>query len=44
MRTITIEGLRVLAQVGVLAHEFGAPRAPAPALDDPRVLRRRACA
>jgi len=26
MRTITIEGLRVLAQVGVLAHEFGAPQ------------------
>jgi len=25
MRTITIEGLRVLAQIGVLAHEFGAP-------------------
>ena len=26
MRTITIEGLHVLAQVGVLAHEFGAPQ------------------
>jgi len=26
MRTITIEGLRVLAQVGVLAHEFSAPQ------------------
>ena len=26
MRTITIESLRVLAQVGVLAHEFGAPQ------------------
>jgi dihydroneopterin aldolase len=26
MRTITIEGLRVLARVGVLAHEFGAPQ------------------
>jgi dihydroneopterin aldolase len=26
MRTITIDGLRVLAQVGVLAHEFGAPQ------------------
>jgi len=26
MRTITIEGLRVLAQVGVLAHEFVAPQ------------------
>jgi dihydroneopterin aldolase len=26
MRTITIEGLQVLAQVGVLAHEFGAPQ------------------
>lgn len=26
MRTITIEGLRVLAQVGVLAHEFGTPQ------------------
>ena len=26
MRTITIEGLRVLAQVGVLAHELGAPQ------------------
>jgi len=26
MRTITLEGLHVLAQVGVLAHEFGAPQ------------------
>jgi dihydroneopterin aldolase len=26
MRTITIDGLRVLAQVGVLAHEIGAPQ------------------
>jgi dihydroneopterin aldolase len=26
MRTITIDGLHVLAQVGVLAHEFGAPQ------------------
>ena len=26
MRTITVEGLHVLAQVGVLAHEFGAPQ------------------
>ena len=26
MRTITIEGLRVLAQIGVLAHEFNAPQ------------------
>ena len=26
MRTITIESLRVLAQVGVLAHELGAPQ------------------
>ena len=26
MRTISTEGLHVLAQVGVLAHEFGAPQ------------------
>jgi dihydroneopterin aldolase len=26
MRTISIEGLRVLAEVGVLAHEFGTPQ------------------
>jgi 7,8-dihydroneopterin aldolase/epimerase/oxygenase len=26
MRTITIEGLRVLAPVGVLPHEFGTPQ------------------
>ena len=26
MRTITIDGLRVLARVGVLAHELGAPQ------------------
>ena len=26
MRTISIEGLHVLAEVGVLAHEFGTPQ------------------
>jgi len=26
MRTITLDSLHVLAQVGVLAHEFGAPQ------------------